>query len=164
MYQGLDKPINDLLEILDCVYGSVDNKEQLLSEFYSGRQKGDEDVTTWRNRLQDILGNGIEKGIIPYHEMNTMLHAMLWTGLRQELKDVSGHKYDAIQDFNHLRVALRQIEKYHQPNCHRVTLVTHIYVVILVVNSISICRASVSYKCYILQTSVYNTCPHFTSN
>ncbi|CAG2222976.1 unnamed protein product [Mytilus edulis] len=119
MYQGLDKPINDLLEILDCVYGSVDNKEQLLSEFYSGRQKGDEDVTTWRNRLQDILGNGIEKGIIPYHEMNTMLHAMLWTGLRQELKDVSGHKYDAIQDFNHLRVALRQIEKYHQPNCHR---------------------------------------------
>lgn len=115
MYQGLDKPINDLLEILDSVYGSVDNKEQLLSEFYSACQKEDEDVTTWSNRLQDILGKGIEKGIIPYHEMNTMLHAMLWTGLRQELKDVSGHKYDSIQDFNHLRVALRQIEKAHQP-------------------------------------------------
>ncbi|CAG2189653.1 FAB1 [Mytilus edulis] len=102
-------------QILDSVYGSVDNKEQLLSEVYSARQKEDEDVTTWNNRLQDILGKGIEKGIIPYHEMNTMLHAMLWTELRQELKDVSGHKYDSIQDFNHLRVALRQIEKDHQP-------------------------------------------------
>ena len=44
-----------------------------------------------------------------------MLHAMLWTGLRQELKDISGHKYDTIKDFNKLRVALRQIEKDHKP-------------------------------------------------
>ena len=44
-----------------------------------------------------------------------MLHAMLWRGLRQELKDISGHKHDMIKDFNQLRVALRQLEKDHQP-------------------------------------------------
>ena len=44
-----------------------------------------------------------------------MLHSMLWTGLRQDLKDISGHKYDTIRDFNTLRVALRQIEKDHLP-------------------------------------------------
>ena len=115
IYQGLDKPLEDILETLDSVYGSVDNKEQLLSEFYSARQKEDEDVNTWSSRLEDIVGKGLEKGILQHSEVNTMLHAMLWTGLRQELKDVSGHKYDAIKDFNKLRVALRQIEKDHKP-------------------------------------------------
>ena len=38
---------------------------------------------------------------------------MLWTGLSQNLKDISGHKYDSIPDFDSLRVALRQIEKDH---------------------------------------------------
>ena len=50
-----------------------------------------------------------------YRDMNSMLHAMLWRGLRQELKDISGHKHDVIKDFNRLRVALRQLEKDHQP-------------------------------------------------
>lgn len=35
-------------------------------------------------------------------------------GLREDLKDVSGHKYDTIKDFNKLRIALRQIEKDHK--------------------------------------------------
>lgn len=115
MYQGFDKPIEEALQVLDSVYGSVDNKEQLLAEFYSARQHDDEDVTTWSNRLQEILGKGLEKGIVSPVEMNSMLHAMLYTGLRQELKDISGHKYDTVKDFNQLRVALRQLEKDHQP-------------------------------------------------
>ena len=40
---------------------------------------------------------------------------MLWRGLRQELNDISGHKHDMIKDFNQLRVALRLLEKDHQP-------------------------------------------------
>ncbi|CAG2255775.1 unnamed protein product [Mytilus edulis] len=91
MHQGMEKPIDQIMEVLDSVYGTIDNKEQLLAEFYSARQREDEDVTTWSNRLQDILG------------------------LRQELRDISGYKYDTIKDFNQLRVALRQLEKDHQP-------------------------------------------------
>ena len=40
---------------------------------------------------------------------------MIWTGLRQELKDISGYKYELTKDFNQLKVALRQLEKDHQP-------------------------------------------------
>ena len=101
MYQG-QKPIDKILDVLDSVYGTVDNKEQLLAEFYSARQRDDEDVTTWSNRLQDILGKGLEKGLVDYRDMNSMLHAMLWRGLRQELKDISEHKHDMIKDFNQL--------------------------------------------------------------
>ena len=39
MYKGFDKPIEEILEVLDSVYGTVDNKEQLLAEFYSARQR-----------------------------------------------------------------------------------------------------------------------------
>lgn len=114
MYQGPDKPLSDILETLDSVYGSVENKQQLLSEFYGARQREDEDITAWSGRLEEIIGKGLEKGIVRQNEVNSMLHSMLWTGLRQELKDISGYKYDNIQDFNKLRIALRQIEKDHQ--------------------------------------------------
>lgn len=115
MYQGLEQSIEEILVTLDSVYGSVDNKEQLLAEFYSARQKEDEDVTTWSNRLQEIIGRGLEKKVIKHQEVNTMLHNMLYTGLRQDLKDISGHKFDTITDYNSLRVELRRIEKDHLP-------------------------------------------------
>lgn len=40
-----------------------------------------------------------------------MLYGKLWMGLREDLKDVSGYKYDIIKDFNKLWIVLRQIEK-----------------------------------------------------
>jgi hypothetical protein len=50
MYQGHDKPIDKILDVLDSVYGTVDNKEQLhvLAEFDSARQRDDEDVTVYK--------------------------------------------------------------------------------------------------------------------
>lgn len=36
-------------------------------------------------------------------EINSMLHVMLRMGLLDDLKDISGHKYDSIKDFNKLR-------------------------------------------------------------
>lgn len=93
----------------------MENKEELLAEFYIARQLEDEDVTTWSRRLEDIIGKGLEKGIVPHTEVNSMLRSMLYTGVRQDLKDITGYKYDTIQSFNQLRVALRQIEREHQP-------------------------------------------------
>lgn len=44
-------------------------------------------------------------------EINSMLHVIFRMELRNGLKDISGHKYDTIKDFNKLRIALRQLEK-----------------------------------------------------
>ncbi len=44
---------------------------------------------------------------------NDMLRSMLWTGMRQELKDVSGYKFDSIKDFDKLRVEMRKLEQEH---------------------------------------------------
>ncbi|CAG2247349.1 unnamed protein product [Mytilus edulis] len=55
----------------------------------------------------------VERGIVGRQDVDGMLHSMLWTGLRTSLKDISGHKYDTIKEFDSLRVALRQIENDH---------------------------------------------------
>lgn len=115
MHLGIDASMEQILDKLDSIFGTVDNTEELMAEFYGARQKEDEDITSWSCRLEDIIGKGIEKGLVKQTEVNKMLHSMLWTGLRQELKDISGYKYETIKDFDTLRVALRQIEKEHPP-------------------------------------------------
>ena len=54
-----------------------------------------------------------------------MLHSLLWTGLKPSLKDISGQKYDAIKDFDALRVALRQVENDHLERQHPPITKTH---------------------------------------
>jgi hypothetical protein len=57
------------------------------------------------------MGKAVTRGLIHKEEVNEMLHSVLFRGLRTSLKALSGHKFDAIQEFNTLRIALRQIEK-----------------------------------------------------
>lgn len=42
-----------------------------------------------------------------------MLRNMFYTELKQSLKEISGHKYDTIGDFDKLRTAIRIIENEH---------------------------------------------------
>lgn len=114
MHLGPKASVPDILHKLDSIFGDVEKKEDLLAQFYRARQADDETVTKWSCRLEDIIGRAVEKGVVHMKDRNSMLHSMLWTGLKTELKDISGHKFDFIQDFDELRVALRQIEKDHE--------------------------------------------------
>ena len=113
MRLDLDASVDDILHKLDSVYGSIEKKEELMAGFYGARQREDESVSAWSCRLESILGKAIERGIVQRTEVDGMLHSMLWTGLKTSLKDISGHKYDTVKDFDGLRIALRQIEKDH---------------------------------------------------
>jgi hypothetical protein len=52
------------------------------------------------------MGRARDMGAIHPSEVKRMLHDILWNGLRKDLKDASGHKYDSIKDFDSLRVAI----------------------------------------------------------
>jgi hypothetical protein len=52
-----------------------------------------------------MIGKAVTRGLIHKEEVNEMLHSVLFRGLRTSLKALSGHKIDAIQDFNTLRIA-----------------------------------------------------------
>ena len=110
---GYDADIKEIIQKFDGSYGVVDDKESLMAEFYGARQSDHEDVTAWAGRIEDLLNKAVEKGFVKKIETNNMLRGMLWRGLRQDMKDISGYKYDAEKDFERLMVELRKIEQDH---------------------------------------------------
>jgi hypothetical protein len=108
----LDANIDDIIRKRDSIYGSVDRKEILLTQFYGARQEKDENISHWSCRFERIIGKCVDGGLVHRSEVDQQLHFMLWNGLKASLKDISGCKYDTIKDFDGLRVALRQIEYY----------------------------------------------------
>ena len=101
--------VKQILKKFDGVYGIVEAGEETLAEFYSARQKEDEDVSTWGCRLEELLDRAISAGVIGGKDTDEMLCKRFWTGLRPKLKEASRHKFDTITDFDRLRVVVRGI-------------------------------------------------------
>ena len=94
MHLGENADIAQIIQKMDSVYGHIDEKESVMSEFYGSRQKPDEDVASWSCRLEDILDRAVRVGKVHYSEADSMLHDMLYQGLRPDLKDKS--HYDLV--------------------------------------------------------------------
>lgn len=101
----------EVIAKMDSIFGAVEKGETLLAKFYSARQKEGEDVSTWSCRLEDILNKAVQQGDVQQRNAEKMLRTMFWTGLRREIKSLTGHKYDTIDQFDELRVAIRQVER-----------------------------------------------------
>ncbi|XP_070184626.1 paraneoplastic antigen Ma3 homolog [Littorina saxatilis] len=111
MRLGISATVKELLTKLESVFGNVQAGERLLAAFYGARQESAEDVTQWSCRLEDLLAKAQDLGRVRPMEVDEMLRVMFYTGLRQELKDRTGHKFDTIKNFDELRSAIRQIEQ-----------------------------------------------------
>lgn len=114
MHLGPGASVSTIIKKLDSIYGTVDEKEDILSEFYSARQKEDEGCAHWSCRLEDILSKAVRKGLVPSGQSEDMLRTMFFKGLRPTLKDISGHLKDKMLTFDELRSAVRKVEMEHQ--------------------------------------------------
>nr|ATA66764.1 Gag [Haliotis discus hannai] len=112
MRLGHSASVNSILTKLKSVYSSsvTEQGEALMAQFYSARQGDKEDATKWGCRLEDMLDRLVTQGHIQQDRSSSVLCTVFWSGLRQDLKDSSGHKFDTINDFDKLRVAVRRIE------------------------------------------------------
>lgn len=106
---GVHASLSDVLHKMNQMYGTIEKEEDILKEFYNAEQQ-DEDVNAWSCRLEEILYRADSKLSLGSTKINEMLRNKFWTGLRKSLKDISGHKFDRIMDFDELRVAIREIE------------------------------------------------------
>lgn len=102
--------ISRIVDKLKSIFRPSEIGETLLAQFYSARQGFSEDVTVWGCRLEDLLFEVRNQGFLKGMDFDQMLRNVFWTGLRQDLKDISGHKFDSITDFDRLRVEVRRIE------------------------------------------------------
>lgn len=114
MRLGTGVDIETILEKFESVYGTVDTKEELLAKFYSAKQGESEDIIAWSFRLEDLLSRVVEQRMISHHDSDKMLRTKFWAGLRQDLKDISGFRFEVMKDFDKLRVELRKMEREHK--------------------------------------------------
>ena len=69
----LDANIDDIIRKLDSIYGSVDRKEMLLTQFYGARKEKDEDICHWSCRLERIIGKCVDRGLVHRSEVDQNL-------------------------------------------------------------------------------------------
>ena len=110
MRLGPDASLEFLLAKLETTYGLSIQNDRLMAEFYSAKQKPEEDVTAWANRLEDLLYKAGQRHLISPPERNEKLCSMFWSGLKKELKDISGHLHYIIKDFDTLKKEMRELE------------------------------------------------------
>ena len=89
MHLGQKVTLHDILVKFDAVFGSVDISQSLLSSFYSAKQGERESVSTFANRLEDLLSKAIDTGTVKMSDKNDMLCSALYSGLNSYLKSIS---------------------------------------------------------------------------
>ena len=107
---GIDADIDMVIFKLDGIYGLVEDAEQLLSQFYSAKQKQGEKVSSWGCRIEDLLDRANRQEPLHAKSMNDMLRKKFWNGLLPKLRESSRSKTEHIKEFNKLMVAVRMIE------------------------------------------------------
>lgn len=112
---GESATIDVILSKLDSVFGVVDDKADVLASFYSAKQGSTETVADWSCRLEGLFARARRLMGDAIGGTDEALKQMFWTGLRQELKDISVYAYHNASTFDELRKDLRRIEKQHPP-------------------------------------------------
>lgn len=112
---GEESTVDQIVQRMNNLYGSVHVGQDVLAEFYSSQQGKEESIVAWSCRLEDLMQQAIEADKIKVGDKDEALRAKLWSGLKKELREISGHKYDTIQNYDKLLVELRKIEKDFRP-------------------------------------------------
>lgn len=107
---GPNVTVNEIVNKFDVIFGNALSSERLLEEFYSARQKSDEDVAVWGCRLETMLNQAKEKGLIA-ENLDDMKRSKFWSGLHsRDMSNALRHRYDSGESFTSLLVAARSVE------------------------------------------------------
>ena len=88
---GPQATVTQILQKFDGVYGVVEAGEDTLAEFYSAKQEKGEDVSAWGCRLEELLDQVMNAGVVGKKDTDEMLRKRFWMGLLPKLKEASRH-------------------------------------------------------------------------
>lgn len=106
---GTGVNIHDVIRKLQGTFGNVETQESIMEKFYSSHQKPKESVTSYASRLEEIFTQAVELGGMSKSD-DQKLKSVLYRGLRHDIKQQSGYKYDTIMDYDRFKIELRKIE------------------------------------------------------
>ena len=116
MRLGVHASVNEILTKFEGIYGTVEDSECLLVQFYNAKQGEEDSVSHWGCRLEDLLDRAQQTTHLDPRSKNDMLRSKFWSGLVTPLKESSRHKFDVVQDFDQLRIQVRKIENESKTN------------------------------------------------
>ena len=111
MRLGPDASVSDIIYKLESIFGKIETKASVLAEFFSAKQKEDDDVASWGCRLEDLMNKAIGMKEVKPSQANDMLRNMFYEGMLPSLQDITGHIFDKCTDFDELRRAIRRKEE-----------------------------------------------------
>ena len=108
---GTDVTVQQLVDKMKNLYGTIDSGEELLARFYSASQEPTESVVQWSCRLEDLMEPAIQAKHFNRETAKEPMRNKFWGGLKHPLKELSSHKFDRIDVYEDLLVEVRKIEK-----------------------------------------------------
>ena len=103
--------LDKIIHKLDTRFADSKKSFQIMKTFYSAEQGENEFVSSWASRLEDIIDQAVIAGEVDEISVDKMLREQYWVGLREDLQDVTHHKYDSIIGFDKLEEAIRTVEQ-----------------------------------------------------
>jgi hypothetical protein len=112
MHLGENATLEDILQRLERVYGTVESGTTLLQHFYNCRQEEAESLGAYGCRLEDVLSKAIARGAVAEEQSDEMLRNKLWSGLKDErVRNATRYKLEQIHSFDELIGELRAAEQ-----------------------------------------------------
>lgn len=106
--QGVDPA--QILSKFDVIFGPALSSQALLEDFYSARQKENENAVRWACRLESMLNLVRDQGIIS-GDIEAMKRSKFWSGLKSDhMKNALRHRFDAGENIKGLLTAARAVE------------------------------------------------------
>ena len=108
MRLGSDATVDQILNKLENIFGTVLTKDQLLSDFHSSKQKSNESVAEWSCRLEELLNHPL---LLSAGDRNSMLKSKFFSGLQSiQIKNAVRHKFES-GSYDELLVSARAAEE-----------------------------------------------------
>ena len=97
------------MEKLESTFSNIETRESILRNFYSTTQFGNESITTYASRLEEIYTQAVNlKGLKKSDD--DILKQVLFQGLIPKIKHLAAYKCDTITDYDRFKIELRKIE------------------------------------------------------
>ena len=101
---------SQILEKFDIIFGNALTSEVLLEDFYRARQNEGEKAVVWGCRLERLLNNVRDRGLVPSNAQD-MLRNRFWGGMSNDhMKNALRHRFDNGESFQNLLIAARMVE------------------------------------------------------
>jgi hypothetical protein len=107
---GISPSIDEILTKFEATYGDINTPVSILRNLYTCEQNKDEPFITYASRVEEIAAEAVELKAMTPVQVKTELNVVLYSGMRQPLKQLCNYMYNTIDNYEDFKVECRKVE------------------------------------------------------